>query len=327
MPASAPRSDLPPDQRPARSPARLPRVTILMACYQGAAHLPAQLASIAAQSGVDWALWASDDGSFDDTRAILRAFQAAHPGRVRLLDGPREGAAAHFLALLCHPSLPNTPIALADQDDIWYPFKLKQALSHLKQADVPPDTPIIYSARSRHVDATGTPLGLSRRFHGPASFGNAQVENRISGHAAVLNQAAVALVCAAGPAQVPFHDWWLYLLVTGTGGQVICDPMVVLDYRQHDGNLLGAPRGWRAQLSRIAQVLGRGGTDMLRANRTALHQISALLTPEARTLLHHLDTAASRGPARPRQLARLGIRRSQRSAQTLLHVAALLGRA
>ena len=55
------------------------RITILMASYNGAAHIGAQLESLAAQSHRDWRLIVSDDGSSDATCAIVEAFAARLP--------------------------------------------------------------------------------------------------------------------------------------------------------------------------------------------------------------------------------------------------------
>ncbi|WP_425074084.1 glycosyltransferase [Sagittula sp. S175] len=307
-------------------PPALPPVTILMACHQGAAHLQEQLDTIAAQRGVDWRLVASDDGSTDGTAAILQAFRASHPDRVRLRQGPRRGgrwgASMHFLDLLCDPDVPDGPVALSDQDDLWYPEKLKQALLHLENAQ----GPAIYSARSRHVTEDGRPLGPSRSFHGAASFGNALVENRVSGHSAVLTAAALRLVRSVGPVEVPFHDWWLYLLLTGAGGEVIHDARVMLDYRQHGGNVLGAPRGALSRLARLSRVFGPEGPAMQRANRAALLRALPFLTPETRALLAALDMAPRCGPLRALRLTRLGVKRFNVAADTVLHLAATLGR-
>ncbi|WP_347100751.1 glycosyl transferase [Sagittula stellata] len=304
----------------------LPRITVLMACHQGAAHLGQQLASIAAQEGVDWHLRASDDGpgqaADDGTAALLARFRDAHPHRVTLHEGPRRGASVHFLSLLCAPDLGPGPVALSDQDDIWYPAKLRQALSRLNS--IP--GPAAYTARSRHVDTHGHPLGLSRRPRGAPSFGNALVQNRVSGHAAVLNPQALALVRAVGPVDVPFHDWWLALLITGAGGTVVEDDAVVLDYRQHGENVLGAPRGWRARLTRAVRVLGPEGRRIMAANRTALARAAPFLTGDARALLARLDTAPAHGPARLRALSRLGVRRDAPAAQAVLALAATFGR-
>ncbi len=300
----------------------LPKVTILLATFQGAAHLREQLASIASQEGVNWVLRASDDGSDDGTLEVLTQFCAAYPDRVTLRAGPRRGAAANFLTMLCAPDLAPAPVVLSDQDDIWYPTKLKQALSRLET--VP--GPAVYTARSRHIDAMGRPLGLSRRPRGAPSFGNALVQNRVSGHAAVLNPQALALVRAVGPVDVPFHDWWLALLITGAGGTVVEDDAVVLDYRQHGENVLGAPRGWRARLIRAVRVLGPEGRRIMAANRTALARAAPFLTDDARALLARLDTAPAHGPGRLRALSRLGVRRDAATAQAVLALAATFGR-
>ena len=142
------------------------RVTILMATLNGADHLPAQLASLLAQTHADWRLWVSDDGSTDNTPALLRDFARAHPAReICLLRGPGRGAAANFLTMLCHPDLPCGPVALCDQDDVWLKGKLSRALRRM--AGGPPDLPVLYAAESWHCTAE---LTVRRRSRGrPAS--------------------------------------------------------------------------------------------------------------------------------------------------------------
>ena len=85
-----------PPPPPHDPPPDLPPVTILLASYQGAAHLAAQLDSIAAQDHTGWALWVSDDGSTDGTREIVETFRRETPGHeIRLVEGPGRGAAAY----------------------------------------------------------------------------------------------------------------------------------------------------------------------------------------------------------------------------------------
>jgi len=301
----------------------LPRVTILLASCQGAIHLAQQLDSFIAQDHDDWALWVSDDGSTDGTPDIVSALRAAHPGRdIRLLPGPCRGPAANFLSLLCHPDLPEGPVALSDQDDIWYPHKLSHALRALEGIA----GPAVYSAQSRHIAEDGTPLGGSRVHGGMPSFGNALVQNRVAGHCATLNPAALRLVRAAGPVDVPFHDWWLYLLISGAGGRVRVSDEAVLDYRQHRGNVLGPHRGMLAGLTRAAKVLGPVYAGWQAANHAALKTAMPHLTTEARALLAALEAAPRRGIGRARAQARLGIARDRTSATAFLRLAAALGR-
>jgi glycosyltransferase involved in cell wall biosynthesis len=175
----------------------LPRVTVLMAVRDGAAHLEAQLHSIAAQRGVDWRLVASDDGSGDDSPAILARFAAAHPGRVRLMQGPRQGTTANFLALLAATGADDGWLAFSDQDDIWLPDKLARATAAMKAAEVG-----LWTAQVTLCDESGRVLGSGadhartarlwpaggrgagrRQYHGPDAAGRRPAAPRAGDHA------------------------------------------------------------------------------------------------------------------------------------------------
>lgn len=222
-------------------------VIIALCSFNGARWLGAQLDSIAAQTHKDWQLWISDDGSSDDTRAVVATFQALHPEHnVKLVDGPRRGGAQNFMSLICHPDLPLsqfTHLTLCDQDDIWLPHKLAQGLAMLRsQPDA--DLPLIYGAQSRHIDLAGRVIGHSRRPRRGVSIQNAFVQNMVSGHSLILNPAALALAREAGqPAEIGPQDWWLSLLVLACGGRAVVDTTEVLLYRQHGANAMGAPQG------------------------------------------------------------------------------------
>jgi len=68
-----------------------PLVSIVMPCYNAAAHLPDSVGSVLAQSVGDWELIAVDDGSTDDTLAWL---QAQPDARIRLLTQTNQGVSA-----------------------------------------------------------------------------------------------------------------------------------------------------------------------------------------------------------------------------------------
>ncbi|SLN61957.1 glycosyltransferase [Pseudooctadecabacter jejudonensis] len=301
----------------------LPHIHVLMATYNGAKHLPDQLASFVTQDHKDWSLWVSDDGSTDETRDIIRAFANAHPDRtVRLLEGPQSGAAANFMSLLCHPDLPNGHVALSDQDDVWYPNKLSHALTTLQGKR----GAAIYSAQSRHIDGQGHPIGRSRPHRGQPHFANALVQNRIAGHCAVLTPAALDLVRTVGPVDVPFHDWWLYLLMTGTGAEVLVRPDVVLDYRQHDGNVLGGNQRRLASVKRVLAVLGSTFGKWQAQNLAALETAGPVLLPENQQRLERWQSAPQWGLGRMMVSQQIGMTRDTPLATQLIRLAAALGR-
>ena len=228
-------------------------MAILLCTMQGEPFLEEQLASLAAQTFRNWRVWASDDGSRDRTVSILETFQHAWgQGRLTILQGPGRGFAANFLSLATRSDIQAAYYAFADQDDLWEPGKLEQALNWL--TSVPSDVPALYCGRTRLISETGQDLGLSPLFSRPASFANALVQSIGGGNTMVFNHAARMLVMEAGQVDVVTHDWWLYLLVSSCGGTVWYDPEPRVRYRQHADNLVGSNADWGARLYRIRML-------------------------------------------------------------------------
>lgn len=305
------------------APSLSSHVTILMGSRNGARWIGAQLDSYLAQTHRDWSLWISDDGSEDGTLDLIDAFANRNPGRVaRVLDGPRQGPAANFLHLLCHPDLPPGPVALSDQDDVWLPHKLERALGQLAAAG---DRPRAWSARYHVSDAALRPRRQSHLWRRGPSLGNAVVQNILSGHTLTLNAAALALVRGAGKPAVPHHDWWVYLVLMAAGAEAIADPDVVLHYRQHADNVMGVRSTHRGRLSRLAGLRqGRLGI-WVAQNMDALRRAPDLpLTDEAAALVR--DWTASAGIDRLRVLRRFGVHRQNAAETALVYLAAGLGR-
>ena len=309
------------------------RICILMGARNGAADLPAQLDSFAAQSHGRWDLIVSDDGSTDASREIVRDFAArmrAAGRRVTLTEGPRRGFVANFLGLIGQAPPAARWLALSDQDDVWLPDRLARGLAALTA--LPEDRPALYCSRTWITDADLVRRRLSMRFARRPGFLNALVQNIAAGNTILLNPAAAALARAAAPAAAAVpglaaHDWWLYQLVTGVGGTVIHDPEPTLLYRQHAENQIGANDGWRARMSRLRMLLGGRFADWNAANIAALETAAAHLTDDNRAALARF--AALRGlplVARVRAFAALGLYRQSPLGQAALWLAVLLGR-
>lgn len=316
------------------APIRPDRIRILLCTCNGATYLEAQLQSYLAQVHSEWDLWVSDDGSQDETLAILKRFQKTHGvGRdIRIIAGPGLGSTANFLSLLCHPDLPRGPVALSDQDDVWMPHKLSRALSALQKA-----APVsIYGGQSLHTDAQLRVIGRSRLGRARPSFHNALTQNIVSGHSMVLSAGALELVrCAGRQDGVPYHDWWLYQLISGAGGEVLIDAEPVLHYRQHDRNVMGAHQGLRAMSQRLAEVTNRRYGDWLAANLDALWRVQGLLTVSSRDLVAALALRPRPIPGRgwPRQALRRALcfvrhrlHRQGWTASVFLYLSVLLGK-
>jgi glycosyltransferase involved in cell wall biosynthesis len=300
-----------------------PKVAILLGTFRGQQYLAEQLNSIAAQTHSNWEVWASDDGSTDDTLAILASFKSQWPvGRLSIQAGPGKGFVANFLALTCSTGIKADYYAYSDQDDIWEADKLERALQWLES--IPPDIPALYCARTRLVDSNNQEIGFSPLFGNPC-FTNALVQNIAGGNTMVFNNAARALLQQAG-AQLPvvFHDWWVYMAVTGCGGMVFFDPVPALRYRQHEGNVIGVNSSWQARLQRMRK-LWQGQHRQWNADHiAALRRLEDRLTPESREILNQFAQAREKGLlARLVHLGRSGVSRQSRLGNIALFTAAI----
>lgn len=273
-------------------------VAILLSTYNGAPFLTEQLHSLLAQTHRDWVLYWRDDGSSDDTRRIAGDFLTGLPkGRgVVVQEGERVGGTESFLRLLRAAfAADHAAFAFADQDDIWLPEKLARGVTALRH--VPADVPALYCARQMLVDARLRPIGLSPPVRRPG-FPAALTQNIATGCTVLLNRAAAELVGRSQSPASAMHDWWSYLLIAAVGGQVLADDTPVVLYRQHGGNVVGAPPG---RLRRGAAALRRGPGTFMRIFRqyvAALAEQAALLSPSAASQVMQLDRALRGGRRR-----------------------------
>lgn len=318
-----------PDQpaNPCGYPKAAKPVVILLACYQGADFLQAQLDSLADQDHRNWRLLVSDDGSTDGTRDLVKRFAHAHPrGHVRLIEGPRGGATRNFLHLL-QQAPDDHPLAFCDQDDVWFADKLTRAVAAIGAAAGPAH----YAARTIITDPALTPVTESRRFSRPFDFRNALVQACMAGNTSVFNAEAAALLKAgakdASAAGITSHDWWAYQLTSGAGARLIHDPQPALYYRQHPRSEMGENQTTGAMAKRAGKLFaGEYGT-WLHANLAALIPMRHHLTPENRQILDGLrDALRCPGPQAARRMRQLGLYRQTAAGTAALFAAASLGR-
>jgi glycosyltransferase involved in cell wall biosynthesis len=305
----------------------LPKVAILLCTFHGQRYLAAQLDSFKAQTFSNWEVYASDDGSKDDTHVILNAYrQQLGEDKLSIHFGPAEGFAANFLSLTCNANIQADHYAYSDQDDVWEADKLQRAVEWLQT--VPQNLPGLYCSRTRLVDDGNNSIGLSPLFNKPPSFANALMQNIGGGNTMVFNDAARKLLCQAGDkVDVVTHDWWAYLVVTGCGGQVFYDPYPSVRYRQHDSNLVGMNNSWRARLKRI-RMLAQGQFKRWNdRNIAAIQTLTDNLTPHNQEILGLFVTGRDQ-PLIPRlmRLKRSGIKRQSMPSNIALLIAVIFGK-
>ena len=305
-------------------PAAGAHVAILLCAYNGERFLAQQLDSIKQQTHANWMVWVSDDGSTDGTAAVLDKYlQDWGEQRLRVVRGPSRGFAANFLSLVCRREISGDYYAYADQDDVWEADKIQRALARLENFGR--QVPTLYCSRTRLVDERGRDIGLSPHFRRPPDFRNALVQNVGGGNTMVFNDAARALLVAAGPdLRVAAHDWWTYVAVSAAGGQVVYDPQPSLLYRQHGQNLIGSNNGLRARVERLRRLMQGQLHVWVDQNIAGIRRIAPRLSPTNRAVLASF-MASRRGGALRRVcgLKRSGVYRQTFMGNVGLFVAAI----
>lgn len=304
----------------------LPHVHILLCTKEGGAFLAPQLHSILMQTHSAWSLWISDDGSRDQTVPQVQAFMAANPDRdIRLFSGPNKGCAQNFMSLLEQPELQGGWIAFADQDDIWMPHKLARAVDMIWRGTGAQ----IYASRSVLTDSELNVIGMSPQYCRPFDFGNALVQNVLTGNTLVappiITDFLRSTLSFSQQADVPFHDWWIYQMVTGAGFDVIHDNKPGIFYRQHENNLIGSYR--THALNRAMLILSRVFAGWINRNLDVMHILAPVLNrPSRRTLFDFMDWRAQPLLFRRPAPQSVGVYRQTYSGDLALKALARIGR-
>lgn len=227
-------------------------VHILLATYNGGSFLVDQLESIARQTHTNWTLTVSDDGSTDDTLAIIKRFERHVHQPINVLKGPSKGSStANFFHLISKAPIVNNVdlYAFCDQDDIWHDDKLERAVKwHMQHLD---KNVRLYCGRTEYVSANLQSLGLSPNIKQLPSFGNALVQNIASGNTMVFNYPVLITLKKVLPEHSIWHDWTTYVVATALEGFVYFDDEPCVYYRQHESNVIGKNDGLWAQLKRL----------------------------------------------------------------------------
>lgn len=126
---------------------RKENVSICMACYNGAAYIKEQIDSILPQLIEGDELIIIDDGSKDETGAVV---QSIEDGRIKYLKNVSNvGVNKSFEKAIKYAK--NEYIFMADQDDLWTEGRLDVMLNAMKQGN------LLVSGNSISIDANGNP--------------------------------------------------------------------------------------------------------------------------------------------------------------------------
>ena len=220
-------------------------VDIICATYNGALFLPAFLRSLETQTHSTWRLWVRDDGSSDDTVALLRAASEEDPRIHVIADDTRLGATRSFNRLLVLLPADAEYVMCADQDDVWFADKIERTLDAMREAEARHGRaqPILVHTDLMVVDAhlriINSSLWAYTGFDPePATVRRIAVRNVATGATIMMNRELRELA-GEPPRGAYFHDWW-YACIAAAFGHVVALREPTMLYRQHGANAVGA---------------------------------------------------------------------------------------
>jgi len=228
-------------------------ISVAMCTFNGSRFLRSQLESIARQSRPPRELVICDDRSSDNTSEIVRDFSRDTGFPVRLeVNTENIGSTKNFeqAIRLCRGHI----VALADQDDVWYPNKLER----LEQAFLRDGTAAVFSDADLIDEESNS---LACRLWPTVGFNRLEQKAfRKNGALAILiKHPVVTGACMAFRRDLfdrmtPFpaeeiHDQWMsFLLATQGHIEIIADPL--LQYRRHSQQQVGpGPLKLQGQMS------------------------------------------------------------------------------
>lgn len=302
------------------------KVNVLMSVYNGRNYLSEQLSSLAKQDYKNFVVHIRDDCSGDNTPLLVQE-QCRKLNNWHFRQGDHLGVFGSFMDLLRHADDTSTYFAFCDQDDIWMSDKLSRAVSFIEE-NSDSSGPVLYCARVNLVDASLNPLGATRvpRLIG---FENAVVENVATGCTIVMNRKARELLLQKIPAELAFHDWWCYLVISAFG-KVLYDREPVVLHRKHANNTsLDLSLGFEGLKTRTQRILKAvPGKGPLTTRLTAFYALWGQHLPETqrKELDRFIRGARSRLPERIRVAFAHPYRRNLKIDHFFLTPAVLLGK-
>ncbi len=225
-----------------------PEIVVCLATFDPDPDLfERQIDSIREQDRGGWTCVVCDDGSAPESRVRIEATLAGDERFELHAFDERLGFYRNFERALGLVPAEARFVAFCDQDDHWYPQKLRLLRESLR-----PGVNLAYSDM-RIVSAAGEVIAdtyWTRRRNNSTDLLSLLIANTVSGTACMFGREllryALPFPAQAGDA---FHDRWIALVALALGDLAYVDAPL-LDYVQHDGAAIGHGRANRGGTAR-----------------------------------------------------------------------------
>jgi len=187
-----------------RSTTQTPLVSVIIPVFNGAAFVARAIQSVLDQSMPDFELIVVDDGSVDETSAVVRAFTDRRLSLVVQANGGPSAARNNGIQ-----RSRAKWVAILDADDYWAPTKLE---AQLARADATPSAALIYTA-AQYCSPDGNaisevPATIEENIHAALIQ-----KNHIVASSAMIRRDVLERVGLFHPELSGCEDWDLWLRI------------------------------------------------------------------------------------------------------------------
>lgn len=215
------------------------KICILLSAYNGEKYIAEQLISIINQDIKDCKIiiYIRNDGSNDATHDIINKF-ANDCKNVEIVykQGINIGVQKSFIELMTNAPQADY-YAFCDQDDYWKAEKLRCAIGELRKISIN-EAALFYSG----YDVVDKDLKCFKTeiIHKEACHSITKIffHNKVPGCVMVFNKKLLELCCSIKIDNVRMHDMYV-LSIAYLFGNIIKSEDALIQYRQHDSNVIG----------------------------------------------------------------------------------------
>lgn len=216
-------------------------ISVCMATYNGERYIKEQLSSILPQLGAKDEIIISDDGSSDNTLETITSF---NDNRIKLFRNSFKNVILNFEFALGQAN--GDVIFLSDQDDIWYPNKVKDSLKLLHKSD------LIFT----NLNVFTIEISEGKLMYDPQKNYQGIHRNFIKNHcvgATMAFKSKVLKYAMPFPKNIEMHDIWLFFISSFYGKTFYYNKPLIY-YRRHGLNVSNTGGKTTNSLFRIIQI-------------------------------------------------------------------------
>jgi len=217
-----------------------PAVAILLATYNGAKHLSAQLDSLLLQTYSNFTIHISDDASSDKTCEIIEEYAKRFPDKFMYTKNETNiGYVKNFEKLLTKCT--EKYLAFCDQDDIWHENKLSLQIAAMQELEKKfPNEACLVHSDLRVINKDNATIKKSYfKFRGyrlkdKKDLGHVLGPCGVMGNTILMN-AQLKKVVLPFPEFLDVHDYYVAVICELFGHRKTLN-MALIDYRIHEHN-------------------------------------------------------------------------------------------